>query len=171
MLDRVKGLIQDRTNLAIKKELTKKMIVICGAFGRPVVEHMKPYTLLPDYWEIEAPDIPEITDDHIVVRGCYFDGLNRGMDINIRIISYDTQISEISCNYKGARVYTETEGELKSYVPSPIWEDLLERLYIYAKPTHEEKDKLEKLKKKEANKSEVMNLLDKLRVLWGIKIK
>ncbi len=71
---RIKSLIDKRTIEASRKDLTKKLQTIVKAFGRPIIEQTIPYNILPDFWEVEAPEIPEMNDDNIYLRGYYFDG-------------------------------------------------------------------------------------------------
>lgn len=165
---RIKSLVNDRTIEATRKELSKKLQVIVKAFGKPIIEQTVPYNALPDFWETKAPEIPEINDDHIYLRGYYFDGLNRGVNLCIKMTIYDSHLAELRVTYNGYQVFLEGEGELKSYAPFKSWEDAVERLYTYAKPTAEEKVKKELEEKRKENRKKAMTIMDKLRLLWGI---
>lgn len=165
---RIKSLIEKRTFDASRKEIAKKLLVIVRAFGRPIIEQTMPYTSLPNFWEIDAPEIPEMTDDNVLLRGYYFDGLTRGINLCIKVAMYDSQIGELTCNYNGYRVFTESEGELKSYAPFASWEDAVDRLYGYAVPIDEKKTIEQKEKKKESDKKKALTIMQKLRLLWGI---
>lgn len=167
---RIETLIHKRKIQAVTKDLSVKLQTIVKAFGRPVIEQIIPYNSLPDFWEHEAPEIPEMSDDSVYLRGYYFDGLNRGMNITIKTMISDGQLMELRVTYNGYQVFLEAEGELESYVPFASWEDAVERLYTYAKPTSDEKIKEEKLKQKETNRKRAMSILDTLRTLWGIDI-
>jgi hypothetical protein len=167
---RLQSLIDDRVRKAAKGDLSKKLQTIVKAFGKPIIEQTIPYNSLPDFWEIEAPEIMEASDDNVYLRGYYFDGLNRGINICIKTVIYEGHLSEIRVTYNGYQVFLEADGELKSYVPFESWEDAVERLYNYAKPASEEKIKEEKVKEKKQAQKRVMSLLDSLRTLWGIDI-
>jgi len=167
MNDRIKSLIDKRTFEATRKEISKKLQTIVKAFGKPVIEQVIPYTILPDFWETEAPEIPEVSDDNIHLRGYYFDGLSRGINITIKLTMHDSRMAELRVTWNGYQVYLESDGELKSYAPFSSWEDAMDRLYTYAKPTAEEKIKEDKLKQKEADKKKAKSIMEKLRLLWG----
>lgn len=165
---RIRALIEKRTIDAQRKELTKKLYTIVKAFGRPIIEQNVSYTSLPDFWEVDAPELPEISEDNINLRGYYFDGLSRGINICIKLTIYDGKPAEIKCDYNGYMVYCEDSGELTAYAPFPAWEEAVERLYGYARPAAEQKIKEETLKQKESDKKRAMGIMQKLRLLWGI---
>jgi len=164
---RIKSLIDKRTFEATRKEVSKKLQTIVKAFGRPIIEQFVPYNVLPDFWETEAPEIPEISDDTIYLKGYYFDGLSRGMNLCIKCTIHDNHMAELRATFNGYQVFLESDGELKSYAPFPTWEDAMERLYTYAKPTAEEKIKDDKLKQKETEKKKALSMMQKFRLLWG----
>ena len=62
--------------------------------------------------------------------GWHFDGLSRGMHIEIK---YDDERSELTVHHKGYLVYKEIRGELVAYVPKEEWENWIEALYKKAK--------------------------------------
>ena len=165
---RIRSLIEKRTIEATKKEVSKKLHTIVRAFGRPIIEQTVPYTSLPDFWEVDAPEIPEVYDDHIYLRGYYFDGLNRGVNLCVKLLIYDGHVSNLEAIYNGYTVFTESEGELKSYAPFPSWEEAMERLYEYAKPVDAEKIKEEKREKREKDRKKALTIMQKIRLLWGI---
>ena len=164
---RIESLIEKRTFDATRKEVSKKLQTIVKAFGKPIIEQIVPYNILPDFWENEAPEIPEVNDDNIYLRGYYFDGLSRGMNLCIKLTIYDSRMAELRATYNGYQVFLESEGELKSYAPFLSWEDAMERLYTCAKPTAEAKIKEDKLKQKEIDKKKALSLIQRFRILWG----
>lgn len=164
---RIKSLIDKRTFEATRKEVSKKLQTIVKAFGRPIIEQTIPYTVLPDFWETEAPEIPEISDDHVYLRGYYFDGLNRGMNLTIKLTIYDSRMAELRVTWNGYQVYLESEGELKSYAPFASWEELVDRLYATAKPQAEDKIREDRERQRIAEKRKAQTIMDKLRLLWG----
>lgn len=62
--------------------------------------------------------------------GMHFDGLGRGMHLEIQ---YDEERSELSLLYKGYLAYREVMGEIDTYVPNEEWEGWVERLYRLSK--------------------------------------
>ncbi len=165
--ERLKSLVEKRTIEAAKKELTKKIHIVVKAFGRPVVEQAMSYTMLPDFWELDAPDILEGGDDNVYLKGYYFDGLNRGINITIKLMFYDMRPTNLEVHYNGHRVYMEVEGELKSYIPHQEWEDALDRLYGYAKPVEAEKTIAEAESERESDKKKSYSIIQKFKALWG----
>ena len=165
--ERIKSLIEKRTIEATRKELTKKLHVIVKAFGRPVVEQTVQYSMLPDFWEFETPDILEAGDEAVYLKGYYFDGLRRGINICIKLMFYDSRPAELDVQYNGYRKYLEIEGELKSYVPGDDWEDAVNRLYGYARPVESQKYQEEQETKKELDKRQAQGLIERFKALWG----
>lgn len=62
--------------------------------------------------------------------GMHFDGLSRGMHLEIK---YDDSTTELEVHYKGYLVYKEVKGELATYIPIDEWEGWIERLFKSAK--------------------------------------
>ena len=165
---RIKSLIEKRTIEAAKKEISKKLHVVVQAFGRPVIEQAMVYSDLPNYWEYDPPDVADPEDEHTWLNGYYFDGLSRGVNLCIKLTIYDGHIMNLSASYNGYTVFTESEGELKSYAPFPSWEDALTQLYHCARPVEQEKIKEERSKQKESNRKKALTLMQQLRLLWGV---
>lgn len=97
--------------------------------------------------------------------GWHFDGLSRGMHLEIK---YDDLDAELSVLYKGRIVYKEIKGEIVSYIPYDEWEKWIESLSKIAKNAHrklKEKEFDENIKKSEKQKA---NWLDSIRSRWGI---
>jgi hypothetical protein len=65
-----------------------------------------------------------------MIMGWHFDGLSRGMHMEIK---YDDATSELSLHYRGYPVYRELKGEIVGYVPNEEWEGWIDRLYKSAK--------------------------------------
>lgn len=117
----------------------------------------------------EGKDWTEISDIRYYgtdTIGMHFDGLNRGMHMEIK---YDDIISELVVTYKGYTVYKENKGELLSYNPIDEWEKWIESLYKIAK------EKQRKTKEKEFeesiknNEKEKQIWWEKIKNRWGIK--
>lgn len=167
MIEQLKSLVDKRTIEAAKKEITKKLHVIVKAFGRPVIEQTMSYSMLPDFWELDAPDILESGDDNVYLKGYYFDGLSRGININIKLLFYDLRPAHLEVHYNGTRVYMEVEGELKSFYPHKEWEEALARLYGYAQPVEEQKSMLETEQEQEIERLQTQSFIKKFKALWG----
>ncbi len=165
--ERLKSLVEKRTIEAARKELTKKIHIVVKAFGKPVVEQAMSYTMLPDFWELDAPEILEGGDDNVYLKGYYFDGLSRGINLTIKLMFYDMRPTNLEAHYNGIRVYWEVEGELRSYIPHQEWEDALNRLHGYATPVEAEKTIDEAVKEREAEKKKTQSVIQKFKALWG----
>ncbi|RDJ35613.1 MAG: hypothetical protein DWQ19_12410 [Crenarchaeota archaeon] len=122
---------------------------------------------------IDDPDSPEWTNKENVLRqqvstaniGWHFDGLNRGMHLEIK---YLDSTSELSVYYKGYLVYKEEKGSLKTFVPDSEWEGWIQSLYQQAKKKenkHRKEEKEERIKIAQKNKE---SWLQRIRKNWGI---
>jgi hypothetical protein len=108
-------------------------------------------------WASEMPDAIHYGIDTI---GMHFDGLSRGMHLEIK---YDEVSSELVLYYKGYVAYKEIKGELLSYAPNEEWEKWIESLYKVSK------EKQRKIKEKEFEESIKEN--EKEKSIWWEKIK
>lgn len=155
MNDQIENAIREqRTNQAISKNLmgpSGKFGIILEAFGLTITRqgsglHNSNY--LDDaydqgpYTEYESTmsgqlgpvvyqdEILDYDDGMISDEGLIFDGLSRG--VHIEIIYWEVE-NEIKVSYRGNIVYWEIAGELESYAPNSDWEDIIERLFLVAK--------------------------------------
>ncbi len=62
--------------------------------------------------------------------GWYFDGLSRGMHLEIKYMDSEAELVVL---HKGYVVYKEIKGEIVSYVPKDEWEGWVNNLYNKAK--------------------------------------
>ena len=183
------NIIRDqRTIDATKKNLmgpSGKLGIILQAFGSPIIKQGtglvdigyldNPYDdyvhtdYSPTLSEQQGPimhrdEILDLNDENIYNEGLIFDGLSRGLHVEI---VYWHNINEIKVSYKGFEVYKEVAGELDGYAPFPDWENLIEKLYKSAK------EKMKKIKKEQdaemAEKIEIKkkDFWQKLRLKWG----
>lgn len=104
--------------------------------------------------------MPDAVDYGVDTIGIHFDGLSRGMHLEIK---YDELTSELLVLYKGYVVYKEIKGEILSYAPYEEWEKWIESLYKVAK------EKIRKIKEEEFEDSIKNNEREKFR--WWNKIK
>lgn len=97
--------------------------------------------------------------------GMHFDGLSRGMHMEIK---YDDEKSELSLTYKGYLAYRETMGDLDVYVPNEEWEGWIERLWSLSKKIQRQNKELEFKKKAEEADRAKEEWWVSLRKRWGI---
>jgi len=97
--------------------------------------------------------------------GYYFEGLNRGMHLEIK---YDEYTSELIVNYKGYIVYKEAKGDLLAYSPQEEWEAHIEKLYKEAKRKQIKGKESEFENSLKNNEKQKDNWLQKMKSKWGI---
>lgn len=109
--------------------------------------------------------MPDPINYGIDTIGLHFDGLNRGMHLEIK---YDELSSELILYYKGYVAYREIKGELLGYSPNEEWEKWINHLYKISK------DKLRKIKEEEfeetikQNEKNKINWWNSIKEKWGI---
>lgn len=189
-IDNKENVIREkRTNQATKKNLmgpSGKFGAILQSFGHPVVRQgsglidtnylQNPYED-EVYTEYESTfsgqdgpmayrdEILDSMDEYTCTEGLMFDGLSRGVHLDI---VYWHLNGEIKVTYRGYLVYREVAGFLDGYNPFPEWEDCVEKLYSVAK------DKLKRMKKVEDEENKQLleghkkHFWEKLRLKWGI---
>lgn len=129
------------------------------AAGNPIGE--------PDdaYWA----ERPERTESHVYDIGWHFDGLNRGIHLEIKYIEYnDIGKSELTVYYKGYLVYQEVGGDLAAYSPFDEWEDKINNLYAVAQKTKRKNRKDMKEQILKSVEKEKLSWLQRMRKQWGI---
>lgn len=97
--------------------------------------------------------------------GWHFDGLSRGMHLEIK---YDKELTELTVHYKGYLVFKEKAGDLQAYNPNADWEQYIEKLYKIAKQKDNKAKQEIKIEKIENAKKNKKNWVQKLRETWGI---
>ena len=97
--------------------------------------------------------------------GWYFDGLSRGMHLEIKFDDYQ---KVLTASYQGYEVYREAAGELLTYAPSPDWEDKVEQLYAVAKTLDKYRKKLEREEEILAAKAEKTSWWNNVKKRWGL---
>lgn len=104
---------------------------------------------------------------HETIRsiGWIFDSLSSGINMEIK---YIVENAELSVQYNGIYVYKESEGDLKTYVPSDLWESKIENLYKKAKKVNEELNKNIKEEKLNKAKKEKENWITRMKNNWGL---
>lgn len=104
--------------------------------GIPTIDMDENYRPVGEEWaEIEKTYYSSIRK-----IGLHFDGLNRGMHMEIK---YDDETSELYLTHKGYLVYKECMGEIECYVPNEEWEGWIDRLWQISKKIQREKKEVE----------------------------
>lgn len=157
---------------------TGKLASIAKYLGSPIMRQGTPYcssTSMAEYTgfgsggleEDESETLPTFDEDNETSSciGYAFDGLSRGMHLEIKYMFDD---SVVSVYYRGYPVYMESMGELSCYAPFDEWEKMIEKLSKVAKDKKEvmHSSYLE-VERAEVEK-EQSNFLDRLRRSWGI---
>ena len=162
---------EQRTIEAMKKGymgLEGKFAYIVKHLGESMFSHTSPnftQTYLPDPLA-EEEEIPIMDEDAPSYEyGQMFDGLTRGLNLNIQVINY---LREIKVRYEGRIVYREVGGELEGYVPDEGWEQRIEELCAICK-------KVEKNRRPELRRTLLVQadrkrkqIFDELRLKWGL---
>lgn len=174
-MEEIKRLVEDRQNMATKKQLSPKMMTIVVNLGSGIYGDcgfgggINSSTLNTNEWML-----PEETGEDLVATaddvdysdiGYIFDSLNIGHNFEI---CYFKNERKLRAKYNGYIVYLEEEGKLKAYVPNSTWESLVDWFYVKAKPIE---DKAREKTKNENQKSfmkQTANFMKELRESWGI---
>jgi hypothetical protein len=116
----------------------------------------------PQAWKDE---IKQADDDLVYEEGYVFDGLSRGMHLDIKYM-YHNQRIEVT--YKGYQVYKEIAGELFAYSPSKEWEDKIERLYKIAKVEAKQNKRFMEVQLGQEIERKKASFWERMRTRWGI---
>lgn len=174
MYSKEKILREERTNMAIRNNLigpSGKLGVIAKYLGSPIIRQgsgLLDVNYLEDIYSREEPEGIQSFDaneEYVVCEGWVFDGLSRGMHLEIKYIDHQ---KKLTVSYKGYEVYSEVAGDLLAYAPFPDWENMISRLYDQARnlqKAKKERDNQEAAVKSHAKR---MDFLTKMRMKWGI---
>jgi hypothetical protein len=172
---------EKRTNRAITRNLmgpSGKLGMIARYLGSPIIHQgnsmmssrsMDEY-LGESYDVYDSPDPDKIPtfderDSFIELEGYIFDGLSRGMHLEIK---YKSESHQLVVSYKGYPVYMEVAGDLYSYAPFPEWEDMIERLYALAEKKFEAYKEVASAQMESEATKRKKSFLQELRLRWGI---
>ena len=172
-MEEIQRLVQDRENQATKRQISPKLMTVARSLGQSVFGDMgfgsglggSPYD--PEAWmsdEEKGEDLPTAGDGDPSDMGLIYDALNIGHNFEIRYMKHDKQVR---AKYDGRIVFLEEEGKIKAYVPNPVWEELLDRIYAKAKPVEETRKIKEKQESKEGFVKQANKFLKELRESWG----
>ena len=179
---------EKRTIEATKKNLmgpSGKLGVIVRALGNPIIRQGSgfndisylddPYENIDEEYETTASEqqgplvyrdeIEEMSDDFVHHEGFVFDGLSRGMHIEVQ---YHVVNHKLMLTYKGHVVYKEIAGELEAYAPFDEWEDMVDRLYTASKKSEKAQKQQREIELAEKVKEMKQTFWDRLRTRWGL---
>lgn len=180
---------EKRTIEATKKNLTGpagKLGIIVKVLGHPIIRQgnsLMDVNYLEDAFDdfsneeyettasnqkgplVYKDEILDMTDDFVTQCGYVFDGLSRGIHIEIQYIHSN---NELKVHYKGYLVFQEIAGDLEAYAPTDEWEEIIDRLYYAAKKDEK--------KMKEFYNSQIavrvqdakMNFWERVKTKWGL---
>lgn len=188
MSDKESVIREKRTNLAVRNNLmgpAGKFGRILEAFGTPIIRQgsgMMDVNYLDDPYDDEVyteygstmsgqngpvsyrDQILDSEDEFIVNEGLMFDGLSRGMHLEI---VYWHDANEIKASYRGYPVYKEVAGELFGYAPFPEWENQVDRLYAAAKEKLAKTKKIIEQETRELIQKKKHSFWQEMRMRWG----
>lgn len=170
-----KGIREQRLIEATNKGYTGldgKIGIILKGMGEPIIAHEGASeegfsflsTPMEDPWALEEEEIPEFDEDKPRQIGWLFEGLRRGVHMEIK---YMMDTKELTVSYKGYLVYAEEAGEISCYVPHKDWEDKIEQLLVIARPMEAARHKNIAHEEREEDKRDKLSFLEKLRLRWG----
>lgn len=162
-----------RTIEATRKRLmgpSGKIGIIVRNLGEPIIASGTPNyecSYLDDPFKIHDPDeFPTLDEDDISYQiGWHFDGLSRGMNLEIK---YLEDRKDLTVRYNCHVVYREINGELHGYAPYDEWEDKVNGLYETAMKRENERKKQRREESQRVAKKRSQVLLDEMRKKWGI---
>ena len=165
---------EQRTIEATHKDyfgLGGKFGCILKHMGEPIMSHSSPLydvTEMEDPWALEGEKDEEIPifdeEEQTLVVGYIFDGLNRGMHLEIKYIN-----KVMTVLAEGYLVFQEERGELMCYVPHSKWENQIEDLFKTASKLRN-KDKKDSRKKREEQAIKARDKwFSRMAKKWGFK--
>lgn len=113
----------------------------------------------------EWDEIGDPTSFTTRVIGMHFDGLGRGMHLEI---FYKDESSEMSVYYRGYLVYREVQGEIDCYVPAEEWEGWISSLFKVAKKIQRESKEKEFSQKAAEADAAKKSWIREMASRWGI---
>jgi hypothetical protein len=189
MNDKEKLIKEKRTGEAIAKNyigIDGKFGTILKYLGSAIISQSASNYHVNEFQDVynlqDEDEIPtEDLDLQITELGRMFSGLKFGYNIEINYLKngtipvkkenttiYEPVERVLSVTWNGYHVYIEVDSDLITFLPSPEWEEIINRIYdsaIKLQKTHRHK-KIEELKIE--RKTENLSLLQKLREKWGI---
>ncbi len=173
--EKEKRIKEQRLIEATRKGLTGlegKFGCILRNIGTPIIAHGGSWfesSELEDVWSLPEDKDEEIPtmdiDESIMETGRFFEGLTKGMHLEIK---YMSDSKDLVVYYKGYIVYHEVSGELDCYIPNREWETHIDNLFALAKKKESAGRKETKIINKQEAERQKLSFLDKLRLKWGV---
>ncbi len=151
--EKIAYLIQQRIHQATSREISKKANIVAKAMGKAINEH----------------DILDGYDDLISLKGYYYYPLHQGLNMEIKTLFDDYQLSSVNINFNGYNVFHEAEGNVESYVPNDEWENKLTHLFEVALKRYDEQNKVDKNEWIEKENLQNKQYLNEIKNKWGFK--
>lgn len=173
-MEEIKRLIEARQIEATKKQITLKLLSVVRGLGSPVYGEggfgagLGGSMYDPEAWMTDAErgqEMPTAEDEDYSHIGQLYDALSIGHNFEVRYMTYD---KELRASYNGFVVYKEEDNKLTAYVPHPVWEDLLDRLYKKSRPAEEARKEMERKDDEAGFMRQAAKFLSDLRKSWGI---
>lgn len=122
----------------------------------------EPGDVAPEWWTPKKAHIQQSVYEY----GYLFDGLSRGMHLEIKYTNADRRLV---VSYQGYPVYEERSGILTCFSPDKAWESLINKLYEKAAPVA--KVNKDNAKDAEAASEEYQktSYIEKMVKRWGLK--
>lgn len=170
-MEEIKRLREKREIEATLKKLSSKMQCILQNIGQPIISQYSANTVFDsEGWLTEEErrgkdDIQILDEDEGgYCIGHIYDSLSLGKNIEIKYMIHER---ELKATFNGRVVYKEVEGVLEGYVPSQLWEETIEKVYLNARQVEERKAAQDKEKKRERATKNAIGFIQKLRDAWG----
>lgn len=164
-------ILEQRTTEATKKNLMGyqgKIFLISKLLGHDLVKESEGSEVLDFYSMYEEEDsnqMPTFGEDHYSYSiGHSFDGLSYGYHLNITFMEYE---NTIKLWYKGHLVYSESAGNLQSYIPNDEWEKVVDNLFSIAETKVEKLMKQKSILDKKSFAILKNRELQRIRDKWG----
>lgn len=162
-----------RTREAVKKGLMGqggKLGCIARYLGQEIVRQGGSYYTqnFIDLTGIQEDEnmIPYMEEDETAItEGYMFDGLSRGLHMEIRL---SEERSEIYVRWQGDIVYREMAGELYGYCPGE-WEESVDRLFVQAKEKEGREHRAYEERALQAGQRRKEHFLEEMKRKWGLK--
>lgn len=122
------------------------------------------YDVYAQWNDDELPTFDEDAD-FIETIGYIFDGLSRGIQIEIKYLD-DTKT--LTVHWKGYPVYREIAGDLFAYAPVDDWEDKVNKLYDQARKVASRIQEEERAMDEAKARKDQNSFLQRLRLRWGL---
>lgn len=171
LASRERSIKEMRQNEAIKKKLIGlegKLGQILKAFGEKIMHHDAEWDDYDLSMYANSNDLLStiIEADEVTVTpiGMSFNALSYGVNLEIQ---YVLDLAQITVHYQGTLVYQETAGDLDVFVPSPAWEDPIDRFFAQAQNHLKKQGEINKEARKVESKAVQESFLKQMLNKWG----